>query len=232
MLVPSAENLSPLIAAGFENVNCAIVSGCAAEDEDGYGDEAEVADGVSTSEARSTTVMLHPAGDTGDVGGGGTGNELGVTVAWESNTPSTGERRLRLRLRSAAVWYSCGGACVAAGALFEKNMPSAPAAEPAPDEVVDVLRPWPWLWLWVRVGDACACSPDTAAVTPARAAENAIPPRVFIPLKTLPPILSAALPRSAWVMPMPGSANLDADADASGAAEIALKTCTSACEGV
>ncbi len=179
-VVPSTENLSALRACGRENANCAIGSGS---------NDVAVRSGL-----RSTTVMRHPeVSDTGDVGGGG--NELGVTVACGSN-PSTGEDILRLRLLlSAAVWYSCV-ACVAlaAGALLEKNMPNAPAAADPPD--VDVLLVCPGLGL-------CACSPETAAVTPARAAESAIPLRAFIPLSTLPPIFTAALPRSAWDMESP-----------------------------
>ena len=80
-----------------------------------------------------------------------------------------------------------------AGALLEKSMPRAFAAGPEPDP--------DWLRLWL--GACCCCSPETAALTPARAAENAIPPRVFIPLRTLPPILTAAFPRSACDMPNP-----------------------------
>ncbi len=120
---------------------------------------------------RSTTVMRHPeVSDTGDVGGGG--SELGVTVACGSN-PSTGEDTLRLRLLlSAAVWYSC--VALAAGALLGKNMPNVPAAADPPDVDVLLVLVCPGLGL-------CACSPETAVVTPARAAESAIPLRAFHP---------------------------------------------------
>ena len=86
---------------------------------------------------------------------------------------------------------------MAAGGLLENNMPNAapgvPLREPVVDPEIDVAR-------------ACAAPCSTAAVTPARAAENAIPPRAFIPLKTVPPSLTAAFPRSACERPRP---NLD-----------------------
>ena len=136
---------------------------------------------------------------TGDVGGGG--NEPGVTVACESNalapTVSTGDtRRLLRRRRSAGVWYSCGDA-VAAGAHLEKDMPNAAPGVPLPEPVVDPE---------IDVASASAAPCSTAAVTPARAAENAIPPRAFIPLKTVPLSLTASFPRSACERPGP---NLD-----------------------
>lgn len=103
----------------------------------------------------------------------------GAPVWWSKIQSAGGETRRLRRRRSCVVWYSCGDP-VAAGALFEKNMLPKPVPGPV----------------------AVFCS-ATAAATPARAAEIAIPPSVRMPLRTLPPSLAAALPSSAWVILRP-----------------------------
>ena len=90
-VVPSAENLSAQSACGRDSVNCATGSG-SADDNDGDED--------ARRGWRSTTVMLQPAvSDTGDVGGGGSGSELGVTVACGSKPSTDGDDTRKLRRR-------------------------------------------------------------------------------------------------------------------------------------